>query len=220
MALASSFIVKRTFLELAEELQLPRARFSTDSFLSTSKVDDMDRSCSPKLSDMEGGPSTDSGTETESPSSRWADDSEDELDARTTVMLQGLNLRMDRDELLVALNASRFRGRFDFIYVPCDFNTWQPQGFGFINFARHVDAEQFRLQPPASLGADARTLWSDKEQGLAENVGRYRNSPVMHPTVPERSRPSLVHMDSLVALPHPTRQIKAPKVKRALCRAT
>merc|ERR1711959_790822 len=125
----------------------------------------------------------------------WADESDDELDGRTTVMLRGLDSSMDRDELLRVLNASRFRGCFDFLYVPCDFNTRQPQGFGFVNFTNNMDARRFQLQPPASLGVDAQTLWSDKEQGLAENVGRYRNSPIMHPSLPEHFRPSLVRMD-------------------------
>lgn len=175
----------------------------------------MEYCCSPKVHDMENTPSTDSGSETDTAASRWADESEDELDERTTVMLRGLDSNIDRDALLRVLNASRFRGCFDFIYVPCDFNTQQPQGFAFVNCTSHRDAQKLRLHPPASLGAIVQTLWSDKEQRLAENVGRYRNSPVMHASLPEHSRPSLVEMDMLVALPPPTKAIKAPKVKRS-----
>merc|ERR1719329_1060716 len=71
---------------------------------------------------------------TDSVVSRWADELEDELDVRTTVMLRGLDSCMDRDALLRVLNSSRFRGCFDFLYVPCGFNTLQPQGFAFVNF--------------------------------------------------------------------------------------
>ena len=109
---------------------------------------------------MESSFSTDSGSETDSAVLRWADKSEDE---RTPVMLRGLDTIMDRDALLAVLNASSFRGCFDFIYVPCDFNTRQPQGFCFVNFTNHMDAQQFQLQPPASLGTPA-TLESDQRQ--------------------------------------------------------
>jgi hypothetical protein len=179
------------------------------------KVADMDCGSS-MVSVPESNVPTDCGSETDSTVSRWADESDDEFDGRTTVMIRGLDATMDRDELLRALNVSHFRGSFDFIYVPCDFNTHRPQGFAFVNFTSHRDAHKFQLQPPASLGAEACTLWSDKEQGLAENMARYRNSPVMHPSLPEHLRPSLVRIDTLVALPKPTRPIKAPKVKRSL----
>jgi hypothetical protein len=166
---------------------------------------------------MDSSRSTECGSETDSAPSRWADESNDELDERTTVMLRGLDSSMDRDELLRVLNASCFRGCFDFMYVPCDLTAQLPKGFAFINFTRHADAEEFQLQPPTSFGAAARAFWSDKEQGLAENVARYRNSPLMHRSVPKHLRPSLVRMDSLVALPQPTRNLKAPKVKHSLC---
>jgi hypothetical protein len=180
------------------------------------KVADMDHCGNLMLSVSESSVPTECGSETDSIVSRWADESDDEFDGRTTVMIRGLNTTMDRDALLEVLNASHFRSSFDFIYVPCDFNTHRPQGFAFVNFTSHRNAQKFQMQPLASLGAEARILWSDKEQGQEENVGRYRNSPVMHPSLPEHLRPSLVRTDAFVALPKPTRPIKAPKVKRSL----
>lgn len=130
-------------------------------------------------------------------------------------MLRGLDSSMSRNELLRVLNASTFRGRFDFVYVPYDLETRRPKGFAFVNFSTHMDAEEFQLEPPASLGVDARAFWSHKEQGLAQNVDRYRNSDIMHRSVPKHFRPSLVKMDAFVALPQPMRTLKAPKLKRS-----
>jgi hypothetical protein len=240
MAFTPPFVVSRTFLELAEESRLRRPRFNSEGVLSIFMPDNLDgglstdrgievndvevtpevayveHCCSPII-DVESSLSTDCGSEADSTVSCRADQSGDELDARTTVMLRGLDSSMDREKLLRVLNASRFRGCFDFIYAPCDLSTQKPKGFGFVNFISHMDAHEFLVQSLASLGlgADAQAFWSDKEQGLAENVGRYRNSPIMHRSVPKHFRPSLVRMDSLVPLPQPTRTLKPPKVKRA-----
>jgi hypothetical protein len=215
MALSPVFVVRRTFVDLAaDERPLPRGRFCTDSVLSNLKLSGMDDSF---LTDCT---STDDGASDGSPYV-WADeeseDEDSEVDERTTVMLQGLDLTLDRAGLLRVLHTSSFCGSFDFIYVPCDFQSFLPQGFGVVNFTSHRDALSFQRQPPVELG-NVRVLWSDKEQGLSENVERYRNSPVMHASVPDCCRPSLVQGDELAPLPMPTKAIKAPKIKKRTSR--
>lgn len=218
MALSPMFVVKRTFVGLAEDNRpLPRGRFCTDSMLINVKLCDMELSDDSVLSDCV---STDDGASDGAPIV-WADeesaDEDSEVDERTTVMLQGLEISLDREGLLCVLNSSSFCGSFDFVYVPCDFHTFLPQGFAVVNFANHSDAWTFQQQPPAVL-SNVRVLWSDREQGLAENVERYRNSPVMHASVPDCCRPSLVQQDVLVPLPKPTKAINAPKIKRRISR--
>lgn len=136
----------------------------------------------------------------------WADVDDD--DNRTTVMLRGLKETMDRDTL-VSIFQSTFHNSFDFVYVPGDFNTLRPQGFSFVNFVDHKTACQFQQDLPRELGINVNVLWSDKEQGLDENVARYCNSPVMHSSLPEHVKPILMRDGAVV------RAIKAPNVKRA-----
>merc|ERR1712070_1091073 len=55
------------------------------------------------------------------------------------------------------------------------------------------------------------TSWSDPYQGLAANVERYRNSPVMHESVDDEHKPVVFFGGVRQAFPPPTKLIKAPK---------
>jgi len=209
MALSCSFVVKHTFVELVEEtnvnLQL-RARFATDSVVNFLKREDSFDVASTDCDSNE-----DATSEPESLS--WADVVDDD-DTRTTVMLRGLKENLDRDAFLAILRRTQSDSSFDFVYVPGDFNTLRPQGFAFVNFVDHKTAQQFQQDLPRELGTDVHVLWSDKEQGLDENVARYRNSPVMHSSLPEHFKPILLRDGAVVSFPKPTKAIKAPKIKR------
>jgi hypothetical protein len=209
MALSSSFVVRHTFVELVEEtnvnLQL-RARFATDSVVNFLKREDSFDMASTDCDSNE-------DTTSEPESLSWADVVDDD-DIRTTVMLRGLKENLDRDAFLAILRRTQSDSSFDFVYVPGDFNTLRPQGFAFVNFVDHKSAQQFQQDLPRELGTDAHVLWSDKEQGLDENVARYRNSPVMHSSLPEHFKPILLRDGAVVSFPKPTKAIKAPKIKR------
>lgn len=210
MAMTGSFImrVKHTFVELvASENPHLRGRFSTDSVVSFLKREDTFDIASTDCDSNE-----DTASVAESLS--WADVVDDDDDTRTTVMLRGLAETMDRDALMNILRMTSFHSSFDFVYLPGDFNTLQSQGFAFINFVDHKTAQKFQQVLPRELGTDVQVLWSDKEQGIDENVARYRNSPVMHNSLPEQFRPVLMRNGAMVNFPKPTKAIKAPKIKR------
>jgi len=57
-------------------------------------------------------------------------------------------------------------------------------------------------------------VWNDKCQGLSELVERYRNSPVMHASVPQECKPVIFLNGRTVKFPEPTQQIKPPKVAK------
>merc|ERR1711920_754868 len=59
---------------------------------------------------------------------------------------------------------------------------------------------------------------SEQLQGLEEMVERYRNSPLMHSSVPDALRPAVYSRGVRVAFPEPTAPIKAPR-KRTSARA-
>ncbi len=64
----------------------------------------------------------------------------------------------------------------------------------------------------------AETTWAHPHQGLRENVQRYRNSPVMHESMPEAFKPLLLVNGREVPFPPPTRPIKPPKARPAAVR--
>jgi hypothetical protein len=205
---STSFIVKHTFVEIVDEtkFQQLRARFATDSVVNLKREDSFD------IVSTDCDSNEDASSEPESLS--WADIVDEDDDTRSTVMLRGLKETVDRNTLVSILQRT-FHNSFDFVYVPSDFNTLQPQGFAFVNFINHSTACQFQKDLPRELGTDVSVLWSDKEQGLDENVARYRNSPVMHSNLPEHVKPILMRDGAVVSFPKPTKAIKAPKVKRA-----
>ncbi|CAE7386730.1 mei2 [Symbiodinium natans] len=52
--------------------------------------------------------------------------------------------------------------------------------------------------------------WSGPHQGLEQHVERYRNSPVMHKSVPDEYRPVVFENGVRQRFPSPTRSLKKP----------
>lgn len=121
-----------------------------------------------------------------------------------------------RSMLVGLLHSEGFGGTFNFVYLPIDFRATSGLGYAFINFALHDDAERFREH---FSGFNRWCLASDKVcevswsslQGLEEHIERYRNSPVMHESVPEEQRPLLFKGFEIVPFPAPTKTIKMPR---------
>jgi hypothetical protein len=140
-------------------------------------------------------------------------------ETRTTVMLRDLPEAYSRTSLLKLLDAQGFFGRFDFIYLPVDFKHQRNLGYALINLVSPCEAlrltkhfEGFRnwdvpSDKICSVG------WCSPQQGLEAHVERYRNSPVMHESVPEEWQPMLLSHGVPMRFPRPTTKIKAPKVK-------
>lgn len=131
----------------------------------------------------------------------------------TTVMLRNLPNNYTREMLIDLLEAQGFLMRFDFVYVPIDFDKCAGLGYAFVNFVTHDDATQamhvlenfddWKVPSQKVL----RLSWSLPLQGLVANVERYRNSAVMHPDMPQRFKPMVFEDGCLVAFPAPTRHI-------------
>jgi len=143
-----------------------------------------------------------------------------DVQSRTTVMLRNIPEGYNRKMLMELLDAEGFRGKYDFLYLPFDFSSFLCLNHAFINFVTPADAEQVKQQLSGrkqwSVASEnvCSVDWNDKQQGLSSLIERYRNSPVMHESVPEECKPVLLQEGKRVQFPGPTQKIKAPKIRK------
>lgn len=134
----------------------------------------------------------------------------------TSAMMRNLPNDYTRCMLLDLLHSEGFGGTFDFVYLPVDFRSTSGLGYAFVNFALHDDAECFREHFTGfnrwSLASDkvCEVTWSSL-QGLEAHIERYRNSPVMHESVPDDQKPVLFRGLERVQFPSPTKAIRTPR---------
>jgi len=139
---------------------------------------------------------------------------------RTTMMIRNLPSAYNRDTILWLLEEKGFNGGYDLIYVPIDFETRACVGYGFVNFVNSAWALQFQacFQGFRNWGVQSEktcdVAWSDSNQGFAEHVDKYRNSPVMHPSVPDEFRPVIFAFGLPVPFPPPTKRLHAPRLRK------
>jgi len=137
----------------------------------------------------------------------------------TTVMLRNIPNRYTSGSLLALLNEHGFQACYDFVYLPMDFQNGVNLGYAFVNLLRHADALRFKeiFQGFQDWRFDSAKVsevsWAHPHQGLDEHVERYRNSPVMHPSMPDEYKPMIFENGQRVTFPPPTRVIKAPKLR-------
>lgn len=165
-------------------------------------------------------------------SERWADitdtslhahvDDNEEIpnDDRTTLMFRNLPNNYNRSTLLHMLDTEGFRGTYNLVYLPTDFRNFAGFGYAFVNFVTHEDARKAKMsfqgfsrwRVPSRKTCDV--VWSGPVQGLQAHTERYRNSPVMHDSVPDEYKPAVFVDGVRVPFPAPTKRIRPPRVRR------
>lgn len=162
----------------------------------------------------------------QAPVQRWpcqeseAAESSPEAVSRTTLMLRNLPSCFTKQALLDTLDSKGMAGQFDFVYLPIDFLSGAALGYAFVNFSTTEDAElaMDRLQGFDSwknlLGSASQKVlevcWSDPHQGLDMLVERYRNSRVMHGSVPDEFKPVMFKDGEKVDFPRPSKRVRPP----------
>lgn len=139
----------------------------------------------------------------------------------TTVIMQNIPKCYTRDELFALFLNYGFGGRIDFLFVPLDFATGESQAHAYVNLVSPMDAAAF-LDTFNGFSRWWRSWskevceasWSCFEQGLESNVERYRNSPVMHASVPDGFRPAIFSDGVRQPFPEPTRKVRPPRKAR------
>jgi hypothetical protein len=143
-------------------------------------------------------------------------DAEVQTQARTTLMLRNIPTEYTRALLVELLLEHGYDGKFDLVYMPMDFQNRVGLGYAFINFESNESAEAFKQQFAGfkDWAVDSEKVcemrWSDV-QGLEAHFERYRNSPVMHESVPDEYQPALFNGSERVPFPAPTKLIRAPR---------
>jgi hypothetical protein len=137
----------------------------------------------------------------------------------STVIMRNIPNNYTREMLLGLLDTEGFAQRYDFVYIPIDFSSQAGLGYAFVNLATPSDALTFwahfeGFRNWAVPSEKVCTLqWSSPIQGLEAHLERYRNSPVMHETVPDQWKPVLYYRGVRMIFPAPTKSIKAPKIR-------
>jgi hypothetical protein len=143
----------------------------------------------------------------------------------TTIMLRNVPRSLTRTQLLAELELQGFASKFDFVYLPVDFDetTRCGQNFGhaFINFVCPHDAARARecFSGFDAWAVDCETpcdaMWREQCQGLNAHIQKYRNSALMHDSVPDENKPVMFVDGVRRPFPGPTQTIKAPKMRRS-----
>lgn len=151
-----------------------------------------------------------------------ADGEEISNDDRTTLMFRNLPNNYDRSALLLMLDSEGFKGSYDLVYLPTDFAKFACFGYAFVNFAKHEDAKRAKtsFQGFAHWRVPSRKIcdveWSGPVQGLEAHIERYRNSPVMHDSVPDEYKPAVFVNGLRASFPAPSKRIRPPRVRHSV----
>jgi hypothetical protein len=132
---------------------------------------------------------------------------------RTTVVLRNLPSHLSRTELVKILDDAGFIERYDFVYLPTNFRNMTVFGYAIVNFSASADAEA-ALEQLRGMDVDGQAMiteWSKSQQGYDDLVCRYRDSPVMHASVPDKHKPIILAKGRLQPFPPPTEPLQLPR---------
>lgn len=132
---------------------------------------------------------------------------------RTTVVLRNLPSHLSRMELVKLLDGAGFNEKYDFVYLPTNFRNMTVFGYAIVNFSDPADAEA-ALEQFRGTDVDGQAMiteWSKSQQGYDDLVYRYRDSPVMHTSVPDKHKPIILAKGILQTFPPPTEPLQLPR---------
>jgi len=132
----------------------------------------------------------------------------------TSLMLRNIPSQFARGDLLAVLEEQGCLMDARFLYLPLESVTGSAFGYAFIAFASHAVAERFRgLMDGKELSAGRPLLvnWSSSHVNAEEQVERFRNSPLMHTSVPDEIRPIVLLNGVRTEFPAPTKKLRVPR---------
>jgi len=138
---------------------------------------------------------------------------------RTTVMLRNLPNNYNRAMVTTMMDKEGFKGKYDFLYLPIDFRSKANLGYAFVNLSNETHVKDFWsvfdgytrwVLPSAKVCS---VSWSGPHQGQQAHVDRYRDSPIMHSSVPDEFKPAIFARGTGERLdfPAPSKKLRAPR---------
>jgi hypothetical protein len=147
---------------------------------------------------------------------------EDLVSHHTTLRISNLPAEYSRQLFAQTLDKEGFAGFYDFLFVPLNLRSNLCDGVALVNFRSSATAaEAYKLFESFSTWlVDSQQVsipsWSEYDQGLDALIERYRNSPLMHRTVPETFKPAIFNaFGEISQFPDATRAVRKPR-KRGL----
>lgn len=144
----------------------------------------------------------------------------------TTLCVKNLPNNFTRNQLIEVMGNKGCTG-YDFVYLPNDLHRLCGLGYAFVNFVSHERAQHAReklhkfsdwkeVNSNSMSDKICKAGWgTENQQGLDYLIEKYRNSPMLHPDVPEQARPMRFNADGeQIEFPKPTRPVKAPRLKK------
>lgn len=135
----------------------------------------------------------------------------------TTLMVKNVPGSCTQANFLGLLDEHGLAGLYDFVYMPMDFRTSKGFGYVFVNMISEKAAylTTSKLSGFVGLQEDGylplEVVWSEQHQGLAVHVERFRNSPVMHPDIPDQFKPMIFRGGVRQPFPPPTKKLVEPR---------
>merc|ERR1712032_518741 len=136
---------------------------------------------------------------------------------RTSVMLRNIPSRHTRSMILSLFDEHGFKGDYDMVYLPANHRNGYAFGYAFVNLVSTSAAERFisHFEGFRDWGYESEKIcaveWSSHQGGLEAHVERYRNSPVMHPSVRDEMKPVIFQDGQRIPFPAPTQLLERPR---------
>jgi len=135
----------------------------------------------------------------------------------TAVMVRHIPGDTSVAAFLEALDSAGFAQMYDFVYVPMDFRKGVRLGYAIVNFVEPASAAAAMLHlSNMELGGNRlNASLSEANQHLSDLIQKYRDSAVMHWSVPEDCKPILFSEGQVLPFPRPTKVLEPPSQAKA-----
>jgi len=130
----------------------------------------------------------------------------------TTVIVRKVPNNVSRAEFIDKLDAEGFARTYSFVYLPMNFEKNVALGYAIVNFSDPAAAAAAVLHLPGVelSGKRLEASISEAKQSLSDLILRYRDSSVMHSSVPDDCKPVLFSDGLVVPFPKPTTIVDPP----------
>jgi len=134
----------------------------------------------------------------------------------TTPIFRNIPHECLRCDLTAILDEQGFEGCYDFAHVPVNFQNMEGLSYGLVNMTSNAVAQrviEHFLDFHISAIHICQVSWSRPMQGLAAHIDRYRDSSMLHESVPSEYHPAIYANGVLIEFPKPIKHVKAPRIR-------